>query len=918
MDRNLFRYIWQHSRRDQIAILVVVLLSMPFYFMSLDLPKRIVNDAILGGAFEHGEKTATMLEMSFVLPDFLGGGKVMLFEGLQVDQIGLLVGLSFIFLGYVLINGGFKYVINVAKGALGERMLRRLRFDLFAITLRFTPDTLRTVKPSETATIIKDEVEPIGGFIGDAFVQPILLGAQAITAMTFIMMQSVWLGLVALFVVAIQFTVIPRMRRIQLRLGKQRQLASRLFAGRIGEIMEGMDTIHIHATGRWEQAEIGERLYSLFDLRFRIFKWKFMVKFLNNMLAQITPFFFYIVGGYFALKGQLDIGQLVAVIGAYRDLPPPLKELIDWDQQRLDVTIKYDQIIQQFMPEKLLPADPPISAEALSISLAGPVEIRNLRMLDSHGTPIVDDVSLHWPYPARVALAGEDTSAPQTIALLLARRLIPTNGSITVAGRDLASLPEIVSGRRIAYAGADTHLFPGSLRDNLLYSLRHWPRPADGAAAPNPASGGTLTPVRYKEAIRTGNPIDSPFDDWIDYDIIGAHGPKHLDEQLLSMLAIVNLDEEVYRLGLSGWVDPDRYPALGDRLVEARMRLLESLQSAGLSDLIEIFDEKQYTRLASIGENLLFGASRSPEFIGRQRASNTLLRQVLDEEGLTEDLIRVGATIATTMMEIFEDLDPGHPLVNEFSFLTSEDMAEYKEMLATWSARGLRGLNREGRTMLLAPALDYIEPRHRLGLLDDSLRQRILQARWHLREDISKSNKPCDLEPYEATSLCRNASVRDNLLFGRVNHNMANARERIAKAMIEVVDALELRVPIGVIGLDYDVGPAGRMLTPRQRAGADLVRCLVKTPDMLILDGALSSYPDSETRVIMQRVMDIFENRCLVCVLRNDGDGAEFDHVFHFEGTQLLSTDTPQREGEVATPEAAESSGSQISTPALP
>ena len=39
-----------------------------------------------------------------------------------------------------------------------------------------------------------------------------------------------------------------------------------------------------------------------------------MVKFLNNLLAQLTPFFFYAVGGYFALRGRLDIGQLVAVI----------------------------------------------------------------------------------------------------------------------------------------------------------------------------------------------------------------------------------------------------------------------------------------------------------------------------------------------------------------------------------------------------------------------------------------------------------------------------------------------------------------------------------------------------------------------------------------------------------------------------
>ena len=136
-----------------------------------------------------------------------------IFEGFQVGRLGLLFGLSSLFLFFVIVNGAFKYWINVAKGVLGERMLRRMRFDLFSMVLRFTPEALRTVKSSETATIIKDEVEPIGGFIGDAFITPIFLGMQAITALVFIMVQNAWLGLMALAVIAIQFTIIPRLRR---------------------------------------------------------------------------------------------------------------------------------------------------------------------------------------------------------------------------------------------------------------------------------------------------------------------------------------------------------------------------------------------------------------------------------------------------------------------------------------------------------------------------------------------------------------------------------------------------------------------------------------------------------------------------------------------------------------------------------
>ena len=59
MDKSLFRYIWRHSRREQLVILAVVLASLPFYFLSLDLPRKIVNEAIQGKAFESGSQTGS-------------------------------------------------------------------------------------------------------------------------------------------------------------------------------------------------------------------------------------------------------------------------------------------------------------------------------------------------------------------------------------------------------------------------------------------------------------------------------------------------------------------------------------------------------------------------------------------------------------------------------------------------------------------------------------------------------------------------------------------------------------------------------------------------------------------------------------------------------------------------------------------
>ncbi|HUE45193.1 MAG TPA: ABC transporter transmembrane domain-containing protein, partial [Aestuariivirgaceae bacterium] len=355
MPSSVFRFAWKFTKRQQIWILAIVLISMPTYFMSLELPKYIVNGPIQGEGFEQPGATDTFLRIEPSVPTWIAeSGQLEIFSGFELTRVGMLLGLSLAFLALVVINGLFKFYINLYKGRLGERMLRRLRFELVDRVLRFPMSQFRRAKPSEVAGMVKDEVEPVGGFIGEAFVTPAFLGGQAITAMTFIVLQSLTLGCIAAFIIGIQAVVIPRLRRRQIELGRQRQLTARQLAGRVGELVEGVAAVHANDTSNFERAEVSGRLGRIFSIRYELFMRKFLVKFLNNFLAQLTPFLFYSIGGYFALRGTIDIGQLVAVIAAYKDLPAPIKELIDWDLQRLDVQVKYSQVIDQFNADNML------------------------------------------------------------------------------------------------------------------------------------------------------------------------------------------------------------------------------------------------------------------------------------------------------------------------------------------------------------------------------------------------------------------------------------------------------------------------------------------------------------------------------------------------------------------------------------
>jgi putative ABC transport system ATP-binding protein len=689
-------------------------------------------------------------------------------------------------------------------------------------------------------------------------------------------------------VIAVQFTIIPRLRRELLKLGKQRQLASRRLAGRVGEVVDGLEAVHVHNAYSWERAEIGHRLFELFDLRFRIYRRKFMVKFLNNLLAQMTPFLFYAVGGYLALRGTLDIGQLVAVIAAYRELPPPLKELIDWDQQRLDVQVKYDQVVQHFSPERLLPIEEATSTE--DIRLAGPIVVEDLKIADSHGGMILDGAAFRIDTPSRVALISDAAPAASTFAKIIGRRTVEFGGRICIGEQDLARLPGWVVGRRLSYAGVEPVLFPGSIRDNLVYGLRHRP------LAPSEVDPKERT-RRIMEARRTGNPIDHIADKWIDLDLVGASDEDDLDRILIDFLRCVGMEDDVYRFGLSGRVDPEKHPELAERVVEARSRLRETFAAQGMGDLVEPFDPERYNKQATVAENLLFGVPVQRELMGRSLAEQPGFRETLDKAGLTQELIEVGFRIAETMVEIFRGLPPGHSLFEQFSFIGADELAEFEAMIRRKGARA-RGPAKDDAVRLLSLPLAYVEPRHRLGLLTDDMRSRIVAARPLVREMLQRSETP-GVEFYDAEQVSPSAPLKDNLLFGRVSYTVANSQARVMEAVSAVVSEMGLREAVERIGLDHQVGPSGRLLSSQQRASVNLVRCLVKRPDILVVDGALAPYDEKRAGELLQLLLDTSKERALFVVLPNDRNTTGFDAVMRFSGGQV-KIDTV-----ASTPEAA-------------
>jgi putative ABC transport system ATP-binding protein len=861
MESTLFKYIKRYSWREQIFLLVLTFTSFPFLYASLELPKIIVNKAIAASDFP---KTI---------------------YGVQLEQVQYLTVLCGIFLLLVAANGAFKYYINVYKGRLGERMLRRLRYQLFSHVLRFPIPHFRRTSQGEVIAMITSEVEPLGGFIGDAVAQPAFQGGTLLTILVFMFAQDLVLGLAAIALYPLQVYLIPKLQRQVNLLAKERVRTVRRLAEGIGETVSAIEEVHANDTAELHRAQFSRLVGTIYGIRLKIYRKKFFIKFLNNFIAQLTPFFFYSIGGYLVIKGSLTFGALVAVLSAYKDLSSPWKELLDWYQQKEDTRVKYDQLIEQFRPAGLLPEAFQTVSEAPVPRLSGQVVASNLTLEDEAGVKSVQGASFQFDIKERVALVGGAGSGTDDVARLLARLVLPTAGLICIGEHNLATLPESVTGRRLAYVGNHTALIAGTIRHNLHYSLKHRPvRPAG-----NPEVADDDRQQFIFEAQKSGNTTSHPDDDWIDFAEIGVAGQREFADGTLHVLSFVDLEPDLFDLGLRGTLDPARREELASRILQARRLLRQRLQDRRYAGLVETFDRDRFNLNMSTAENLLFGLPLGDTFDLDRLGDHPYVQKVLDQVDLRDDFFAIGLRVAKIMVDLFQDLPPGHEFFDRFSFIGSDDLPEYQAAIRRVEAAGPSAADPADRNLLSSLPFKLIPARHRLGLglLDESLERRLLQARRAFAENL-----PPELQFavafFDPDAYNPAASVQDNILFGKLVYGRQQAQREVGALIARVVEELDLRREIVDLGLDFEVGIGGSRLSAAQRQKLGLARVLIKRPDLLVVDHATAALDAAGQAAILAKLLREPIGGGLVWLTSDIRQAELFDRVILMECGRVL------------------------------
>jgi len=304
MPRSLYRYIWQVSGRDQIFLSLLAVAVFLLDLAPLELQRRIVNGA------------------------------------LAKHELRDLIVLGLLYVAAVLLQGGLKFVLNIYRGAVSEAANRRLRLQLSPETTKKTESGKKT-EGGETArqegvdiSIIVSEVEAVGGFIGASISDAILNGGLLLAVFGYMLVLQPWMALVAVVLFFPQFLFIPFLQKAINRRTESRIKVLRALSVEI--VDEAADRRGPRKAGTYRR-----RVSEIYKLNMQIFRRKFFMNFLMNLLHQLGVIGILFVGGWFVIQGRTDVGTVVAFISGLTRVNDPWGDLVNYFRDMTNARVKY-------------------------------------------------------------------------------------------------------------------------------------------------------------------------------------------------------------------------------------------------------------------------------------------------------------------------------------------------------------------------------------------------------------------------------------------------------------------------------------------------------------------------------------------------------------------------------------------------
>ncbi len=429
--RPLYYWILSRYRGLQLFLLAIILISVFFRVVPLELQKRIVNEAI-SKRDEH-----------------------------------LLLWYCGLYIGAVVLAGLSKYLINMLQVIIGQKILIGLRKGLFLHVLHLPLQRYRGLRPGSAISAITGELNAIGAFLGQALAVPLTSILTYIVVFSYMYSLSHMLTLITIAVYPFELIAIPFLQKKFNTWNQKRITTVREMSDTVNEAINGIVEIQSYNRYEFEKNRISRLIAKLYHITITLNLYKFGIKFSGNFFQALGPFLLFLIGGHLAINGQFSLGALVAFLSAHEKLYDPWQELRLFYQEYQNALVVYKQITRLFDHQEALP---PPAARPASTTPAY-LELAHVYYKLPGNITLLRDVSLTIHRGQHIALVGTSGCGKSTLALLLARLYQTQEGTVHLEGEDMTCCTSEHISSKIAMIPQHPFIFSGTIRENILYGL---------------------------------------------------------------------------------------------------------------------------------------------------------------------------------------------------------------------------------------------------------------------------------------------------------------------------------------------------------------------------------------------------------------------------------------------------------------
>jgi ATP-binding cassette subfamily B protein len=398
----------------------------------------------------------------------------------------VVVGLASLIAVIAIAEAGLGLATRWLSSRIGEGLILDLRTTVFDHVQRMPIAFFTRTRTGALVSRLNNDV--IGAQRAFSDTLSGVVGNLVTLVLTLVVMIGISWQITLLALLLLPVFVIPA-RRMGTRLARLEREAANHNAVMSTQMTErfsapGATLVKLFGRPAHESAEFAARARRVRDIGVRtaMVQWVFVTAL--TLVSALALAVVYGLGGFYALRGQLEPGAVVALALLLTRLYAPLTALASARVEVMSALVSFERVFEVLdltplirdKPDAERVPDGPVSVEFDDVRFGYPsadkvslASLEEVAKLDTRGgVEVLHDVSFRAEPGQMVALVGSSGAGKSTIAQLVARLYDVEGGAVRLSGVDVRDLSAESIRKTLGMVTQDGHLFHESVRANLL------------------------------------------------------------------------------------------------------------------------------------------------------------------------------------------------------------------------------------------------------------------------------------------------------------------------------------------------------------------------------------------------------------------------------------------------------------------